>query len=160
MDSGTRTGIFFGMTSGVITTLGVIVGLNAGTESFVAVIGGILVVAIADAMSDALGIHLAMESDAENSHSQVWSATFSTFAAKFLTTVSFAVPFFVMTFSVALFMSVVWGYLIILVLSFKLARSQGGKPLNVIVEHTLIATVVVVAAHFVGVWIRQTFGVT
>ena len=44
MDSGTRTGIYFGTTSGVITTLGVIIGLNAGTESLVAVVGGILVI--------------------------------------------------------------------------------------------------------------------
>ena len=51
---GMRTGLYFGATSGVITTIGLIVGLNAGTRSLVAVLGGIFVIAIADAMSDAL----------------------------------------------------------------------------------------------------------
>ncbi len=40
-NKGARTRIFFGATSGVITTVGLIVGLHAGTESLVAVPGGI-----------------------------------------------------------------------------------------------------------------------
>ncbi len=53
-NKGARTGVFFGATSGVITTVGLIAGLYAGTESVVAVLGGILVIAVAHAMSDAL----------------------------------------------------------------------------------------------------------
>jgi len=52
------TGFSFGLTSGVITTLGLLVGLNSGTHSKLVVIGGILTIAIADAFSDALGIHI------------------------------------------------------------------------------------------------------
>lgn len=55
------TGLSFGLTSGVITTLGLIVGLHAGTHSRMVVIGGILTVAVSDAMSDALGIHISEE---------------------------------------------------------------------------------------------------
>ncbi len=36
---GARTGLFFGATSGVITTIGLIVGLNSATQSITAVIG-------------------------------------------------------------------------------------------------------------------------
>ena len=61
VNKGVRTGLFFGATSGVITTLGLITGLNAGTHSITAVLGGIFVIAVADSMSDALGIHLAEE---------------------------------------------------------------------------------------------------
>ena len=56
---GARTGLFFGATSGVITTIGVLVVLNAGSAPGPAVRGGIFVIAFAYAMSDALGIHLA-----------------------------------------------------------------------------------------------------
>ncbi len=61
-------GISFGLTSGIITTLGMIVGLHAGTHSRLAVIGGVLTIAIADAFSDALGIHISEES--QNKHTQ------------------------------------------------------------------------------------------
>ena len=158
MDSGTRTGVFFGTTSGVITTLGVIIGLNAGTESLVAVVGGILVIAVADAMSDALGIHLAQEADSQTSDKQVWSATFATFFAKFLTALTFALPFVLLSLEMAILISVIWGYVIICLLSYKLASDQGMKPLNVILEHVAIATLVIVASHAIGVWVKGAMG--
>jgi VIT1/CCC1 family predicted Fe2+/Mn2+ transporter len=158
VDSGTRTGIYFGTTSGVITTLGVIIGLNAGTESLVAVVGGILVIAVADAMSDALGIHLAQESDSATSDQQVWAATFATFLAKFLTALSFAIPFVLLPLTMAILISIVWGYLIISLLSYRLASEQGMKPLNVIAEHVAIATFVIVASHAIGSWVKNTIG--
>jgi len=60
----------FGLTSGIITTLGLIVGLHSGTHSKLAVIGGILTIAMADALSDALGIHVSEESEATQSLSK------------------------------------------------------------------------------------------
>jgi len=53
-----KTGFSFGLTSGIITTLGLIVGLNSSTRSKLVVLGGILIIAIADAFSDAFGIHV------------------------------------------------------------------------------------------------------
>ena len=66
MNHSIKTGFSFGLTSGIITTLGLIVGLNSGTGSKLVVLGGILTIAIADAFSDALGIHISEES--ENKH--------------------------------------------------------------------------------------------
>ena len=42
-----KIGFSFGLTSGVITTLGLMVGLHSGTNSKLAVMGGILTIAIA-----------------------------------------------------------------------------------------------------------------
>ena len=64
MEHSFRVGMSFGLTSGIITTLGLIVGLHSGTHSKLAVIGGILTIAMADAFSDALGIHVSEESEA------------------------------------------------------------------------------------------------
>ena len=38
-NDGVRTGLYFGATSGVITTIGLVTGLNAGTGSVAAVLG-------------------------------------------------------------------------------------------------------------------------
>ena len=51
-NDGARTGLFFGATSGVITTIGLITGLHAGTRSVTAVLGGIFVIAVADAVRE------------------------------------------------------------------------------------------------------------
>ena len=47
-----QVGFSFGITSGIITTLGLMVGLSSGTHNKLAVVGGILTIAIADSLSD------------------------------------------------------------------------------------------------------------
>jgi len=155
---GARTGLFFGATSGVITTLGLITGLNAGTQSIAAVLGGIFVIAVADSMSDALGIHLAEESDPATDHAHVWQATITTFLTKFVFALSFAVPLLLLPLGPAVIASIVWGMLVIIVLSYFLARSQNESPWHIILEHLGIAILVVVLSHFIGVWVANTFG--
>jgi len=157
-NDGARTGLFFGATSGVITTIGLIVGLNSGTRSVTAVLGGILVIAVADAMSDALGIHLAEEADPDTTHGHVWSATIMTFITKFVFSISFAVPLLLLPLSTAVTVSVVWGMLVITILSYFLARSQDESPLAIVGEHLGIAVLVVVFSHYIGVWVANTFG--
>ena len=78
-------GVSFGLTSGVITTLGLLAGLAAGTQSRLAVIGGVATIALADALSDALGIHLSEEAENVHTAGEVWAATISTALAKLLT---------------------------------------------------------------------------
>ena len=156
-NKGARTGIFFGATSGVITTIGLIVGLHAGTQSIVAVLGGILVVAVADAMSDAMGIHLAQEADPDSSHDHVWAATIWTFLTKLVVASSFAIPLLWLPLQTAVIASVSWGLLVITLLSAYLARMQRTSALPVITEHLVIAIVVVTISYFIGIWVRTTF---
>lgn len=155
---GARTGLFFGATSGVITTIGLIVGLNSGTKSMTAVLGGILIIAVADAMSDALGIHLAEEANPNTDHAHVWSATIMTFLTKFIFSISFAVPLLLLPLGPAVIASVIWGLFVIVVLSYFLAKSQDESPLYIIGEHVGIAALVLVFSHFIGVWVAATFG--
>lgn len=157
ISDGVRTGLFFGATSGVITTLGLIVGLNAGTHSLAAVLGGIFVIAVADAMSDALGIHLAEEADPEATAQHVWAATASTFLNKFVFALSFAVPLLLLPLDQAVIASLLWGMLVIVVLSYFLARAQQASPFMIIAEHLGIAVLVIVFSHLIGVWVNNTF---
>jgi len=156
-NKGARTGIFFGATSGVITTIGLIVGLHAGTQSIVAVLGGILVVAVADAASDAMGIHLAQEADPESTHDHIWAATIWTFVTKLVVALSFALPLLWLPLQTAVIVCVSWGLLVITLLSIYLARVQRSNALLVITEHLGITIIVVTVSYFIGIWVRTSF---
>ncbi len=158
MKTSWKTGISFGLTSGVITTLGLMVGLHSGTHSRAIVISGILTIAIADAMSDALGIHVSEESKNSVPVSQVWEATLATFAAKFVISVTFVVPVVIGPLDQAIVISVVWGLFLLTVLSFFIARAQTIAPWKVIGEHLLIALCVVAITHAVGDWVNGFVG--
>jgi VIT1/CCC1 family predicted Fe2+/Mn2+ transporter len=156
-NEGARTGLFFGATSGVITTIGLIAGLHAGTNSVTAVLGGILVIAVADALSDALGIHLAEEADPNASQDHIWAATVTTFITKFLFAITFAIPVLLLPLRAAVLASVAWGIAVIAVLSWFIARAQKSSPLAIVAEHVGIAIVVVVVSHYIGVWVNHAF---
>jgi vacuolar iron transporter family protein len=152
-----RTGIHFGLTSGVITTLGLIVGLHAGTHSTLAVVGGVLTIAVADACSDALGIHISEEGERVHSTTEIWQATIATFITKFVMALTFLVPVWLCDLPVAIIVSIAWGLLVITLLSYQLARSQGVRPTKVIAEHLAIAVLVIALTHMLGDWVRQVF---
>jgi VIT1/CCC1 family predicted Fe2+/Mn2+ transporter len=149
------TGVGFGLTSGVITTLGLLVGLHAGTHSTLVVAGGVLTIAVADALSDALGIHIAEEARrADTRH--IWQATLATFFTKFFMALSFLVPLLLFEQPVAIAVSVAWGFGALAVVSLRLARAQCIAPWKVIGEHLLIAAVVVTVTHLLGGWVAET----
>ncbi len=153
-----KIGFSFGMTSGIITTLGLIVGLHSGTNSKLAVIGGILTIAIADAFSDALGIHISEESEIRHSSREIWESTVSTFFSKFVFALIFLIPILTFKLSTAIIICVIWGLFALCLLSYNIAKGQKGKLWKIIFEHLIIALVVIVLAHYVGDWLSLTFG--
>ena len=155
MKDSLRTGISFGMTSAVITTLGLIIGLHSGTHSKIVVLAGILTIAIADAFSDALGIHVSEEAENEHTTGQIWAATISTFLAKFLFAMTFVLPVILFTLTTALVISLIWGLSILSVFSYIIAKSQNEPPWKIVGEHLIIAIVVIGITHWVGDWIGK-----
>jgi len=152
-----EVGLSFGLTSGVITTLGLMVGLNSGTSSRLAVIGGILTIAIADALSDGLGIHISEESENVHSKKEIWESTISTVIVKFFIASSFLVPVLLFSLQLAIIISVFWGCFLLCIMSYRIALKQKINPLSVIGEHLLIAIIVILLAQVVGALISHLF---
>lgn len=148
-----KKGFSFGLTSGIITTLGLIVGLHSSTHSTLVIISGILVIAIADALSDALGIHVSEEAENQHTTREIWQSTAATFLTKLIFASLFIIPFLLLSLSAAIIISVIWGLVLIVVFSFYLARQQKIKPYRVVGEHLLIAILVIIITHYIGDWV-------
>ena len=152
-----KTGIAFGLTSGVITTLGVIIGLNAATSLKLAVIAGILTIAISDAFSDALGIHISQEASQKNHHKEVWEVTTATFLTKLLVALTFLIPILAFPLQTAILIDLTWGLLLITVFNYYRAKSRNESPTKVIAEHLAIAITVIIITQYVGKFISMYF---
>jgi VIT1/CCC1 family predicted Fe2+/Mn2+ transporter len=151
-----KKGFSFGLTSGIITTLGLIVGLEAGTNSKAIILGGILTIAVADAFSDALGVHLSEESENQHSQKEIWESTVATFLSKFIFALTFIVPFLIFTITTAVYICIIWGVLLLTLLSINIARQENKKTWSVASEHLLITALVIILTHFLGDWINNT----
>jgi len=148
-----KKGFSFGLTSGVITTLGLIVGLESGTNSKILIIGGILVIAVADAMSDALGIHISEEAENKHTVKEIWEATISTFLAKFIVALTFVVPILFLELFPAVIICILWGLFLIITFSYYLAKLQQVQPHKIILEHVTIMIVVIIITYYIGSWV-------
>jgi len=152
-----KVGFSFGLTSAVITTLGLMVGLYSGTHSKLVVLGGIITIAVADAFSDALGIHISEESENKHTAKEIWESTISTFLFKFTFAITFVVPVLLFPLPTAIIVSIVWGLLLLGIFSLYMAREQKAKPWKVISEHILIALIVIAVTYYVGILVESTF---
>lgn len=155
--SALRVGLSFGLTSAVITTLGLMMGLFTSTQSRLAVIGGVLTIALADALSDALGIHVSQESQPEVSVKQVWLATLATFGAKLGFALTFVLPLVFFPLSTAIRINVIWGLVLLGILSGLVGKKQDGWAWRTMVEHLVIALAVLLISSQVGRLIQKFF---
>ncbi len=150
-----KKGLNFGLTSAVITTLGLITGLNSSTGSKMVIISGILIIAVADSFSDALGIHISTESEGNSTNKEVWQATFATFLSKFIFALTFLIPYLFLGLNLAFWIDIVWGGLILIFVSYRLAKQQNLKPQGIIFEHLFISVVVLFLGYYIGKIINQ-----
>ena len=152
-----EVGFSFGITSAIITTLGLMVGLHSGTHSRATVIGGILTIAIADSFSDALGIHISEESEGKHTDKEIWQSTIFIFFGKVGIESLLILTILIFEIYKAIIISVVSGLFILSMLSFLLSQKQGKKAWHVVLEHLIVAIAVIFLAHFTGAWIASIF---
>ena len=150
-------GLSFGLASGIVTTLGLMVGLYSGTQSKIAVLGGILTIAVADAMSDAFGIHLSEKAQSANKKKEIWESTFATFVAKLFFALTFIVPILLLELTRAVMASVVWGLFLLVIISIFIADWRKESRLRMVAEHWGMAITVVVLSYYLGVLIDRYF---
>ena len=158
MKTSLKIGMNFGITSGVITTLWLLVWLAAGSEMKSIVIAGILTIAIADSFSDALGIHISQESNIKNSHKQVWESTIATFFTKFIFACTFIIPVLLLPLLWAVVVSSVRWLAVITFVSYKISISQNKNPWHSIKEHVFITILVIFLTYLTGIGINRLFG--
>jgi len=138
--------------------MGLMVGLDAGTNSKLAVLGGILTIAIADSFSDALGMHMSVESGEEATAREIWESTIATFLAKLVFSSSFLIPvIFIKDLFTAMVVNICWGMLVLTVLTYIIAKDRKESVIRSLFEHLGTATAVLLLATFAGKLIANYF---
>lgn len=159
MKEAIKKGIGFGVTSGIITTVGLMVGLNSGTNSKLAVIGGVLTIAIADSLSDALGMRALEETSRRNKETAIFQASFFTFITKLLIALSFLVALISFDLSLAIKINIVWAIFLLIIFNYILAKIRKEDPKRRIISHLIVAILVIISTYFVGKLIALYFQV-
>jgi VIT1/CCC1 family predicted Fe2+/Mn2+ transporter len=154
IDKPIRRGIYYGVTSGVITVLGLLIGLFSSTNSKHVMLAGVLTVALADALSDGVGMRVSEESDNMHNKRTIWESTLSTMFAKMLLGLSFVVPVLLLPLTASVIVALAWGLTVIAVLSYIIAKQNKEKITRIIIEHVGITILVVALSYSIGLAIE------
>ena len=144
----------FGGTSAVVTSMGLIIGLGSATTGTATIVSGLLIVAVADNITDSLSIHVYQEAEKLEARS-AFRATLTNFVARLLVALTFTIIVLALPGPYAGIVALAWGFFLLAGLSYVVARARAVRPLPEIGKHLGVAILVIAASRLIGSWILQ-----
>ena len=151
-----QTKFSFGMTSATVTDLALIVGLNQTANAKMSIIAAILIIALADNISDSLGIHIFQESERVE-RKEIWLSTATNFITRILVSLTFMLLVILLPMNLAVISSIVWGVLLLSLLSYTIAKEEGANPSLEVIKHLGIAILVILGSDLIRRFILMKF---
>jgi VIT1/CCC1 family predicted Fe2+/Mn2+ transporter len=142
----------FGGPSAIVTSMALIVGLDAVTAAKATVVTSLLIIGIADNLTDSLSVHIYQESE-RLAERQAFRTTVANFFTRIFVAISFVLLFVLFPTSMAIYICVFWGFILLSGLSWLLARARGASVISEIWKHSSVALVVIALGKAIGVWI-------
>lgn len=144
----------FGSPAAIVTGLGLIVGLEAATATKATLVSTLLIIGLADNLTDSLSVHIYQESE-KLSERDALRTTITNFFARLLVSVSYILIVLSLPTATAIYVSTIWGFVLLSALSYLLARVRGVNPLPEIWKHSIIALIVVATSLAIGAWLPR-----
>ena len=146
----------FGSSAAIITDVSLIVGLGSARASKGAILGGLLTIALADNISDSLGIHMYKESEGCEERLSLF-ATILNFLSRLLISLSFVAIVIALPISQSILIGIIWGLLLLTIISYLITRSNHDNTVSEIAKHVLVAIIVILLSRYVGNFIARYF---
>jgi VIT1/CCC1 family predicted Fe2+/Mn2+ transporter len=149
--------ISYGGTAAIVTSTALIAGLSAADTTKPVIVSALLIAALADNLTDALSVHIFQESE-HLDRKEAFTGTVTNFATRLLLCISFVslVVFFPRTHAAEI--AIVWGALLLAILTYLVARERRLNPLLEAAKHLGVASTVIVVSMLIGHWIRRALG--
>jgi len=153
-----RLGMFsYGGAAAIVTSVALMIGLDAATASRGTIVSGLLIVALADNLTDSLSIHIYQESERLDSRAAFLS-TLTNFGARLATSLSFIGLVLILPIKTAIIAASIWGLLLLSGLTWVLARERRKSVFSEMYKHVAVALAVILASKQIGAWIGVHVG--
>ena len=146
----------FGGAAAIITNVSLIVGMGSAHAGKGPIIGALLTIAIADNISDSLGIHLYKEAEGYEGKLSLFATALS-FLSRLVVSFSFIAIVLVFSISQAIPVAIVWGHLLLTLISYLINRSRKRQSVLEVLKHLLVAVSVIVLSRYAGYLIGKHF---
>jgi VIT1/CCC1 family predicted Fe2+/Mn2+ transporter len=119
-------------------------------------IAGLLILGVADNITDSLSIHLYQESDRLQSR-PAFPATLSNFATRLVISLTFVLLVLALPAACAAYASIAWGLSLLTGLTWLVARQRGASVTREVCKHVATAVLAIAVSRVIGMLILEYF---
>lgn len=145
--------VSYGATSAIVTSTGLIVGFAAADVPRRTLVAALLIVGLADNITDSLSIHIYQESERLEERA-AFRATLGNFATRAAITLSFVALTLWLSGVAIVVTATVWGVMLLSVLTWLVAVQRQTNPRMEIARHLAVAAAVIVVSRLIGMLIN------
>lgn len=147
--------ISYGSTAAIVTNMALVMGLDAAMASRLAIVSALLVIAIADNLTDSLSIHIYQESEALESR-KAFVTTLANYAARLVVSCSF-LPIVLLPVATTLVvtLALVWGMLLLAAITYLLAKQRHARVIPELTKHLSVALLAILTSRLIGMYISR-----
>jgi len=142
-------GAMFGLMDGIITTIGVVLGMSAFGNQPTLIIAA-MAAALANSIANAAGVHVGTESSRMFSQDHVMLSTAYAFLSTLVVSITVIIPHFFLPLIQATWLSVAVGAVILGAMGFFVARYRNRTPWKIILEYVAIGLIVSLVTYLGG----------
>jgi len=138
--------ITYGAVSAVMTGLAIIIGLSTTVGAKTNIVVALMIIAIADNISDSFGIHFQEESQLLPKE-KVRNTTLLNFVSRFVTTAILIIFVLIFSMNLAMILAIVFCLVVIIILSYLISKRQKTNPYKAITSHLATAIALMIASY-------------
>src|SRR5579885_2057263 len=128
--------VSFGSTAAIVTSMSLILGLDAAAAGRRAIVGALLIVALADNLSDSLSVHLYQEAERLEPR-EAFRSTLFNFVARLAVGLSFVLLALALPLHALALAALPWGFFLLGILTWRIARARGVSLVRELAKHAL-----------------------
>jgi len=154
LNNDSRQGIFFGINSGILATVGIIAGLSQTTNNPMYVVISVLSLAISDCTAEAYSMYLSKKAEilSNNTNAPLFSSL-GVFLAKCISMLVFLTPL-LFDWNIKYFKNLWWpsiySIIVLLIVDYNLAEMRNESKTQYIVNHMILLSIIVISTKLVG----------
>lgn len=147
-----KTGeLTFGITSGVMTTIGLLAGMNSATGAKLPIVASIAVIACADSLSDSFGMFMSKLGERGTSKIKAFRFALGTLAGKFFFPLTFLLPIMLFdSLSLSVWVDIAWGLLVLSILTIEQAIVKEESIKRNLLQNLELATLSMGLSSLIG----------
>jgi vacuolar iron transporter family protein len=146
------TRISFGGTAAILTSMALLVGLDAANAGKATMVSALLIAAVADNLTDSLSVHMCQESE-RLERKEAFLGTLSNFATRLIVCLSFILIVMLFREHSAAVAGIIWGMSLLAGMTYMVARRPQVSTMSELAKHLTMALVIVFVSREIGRWI-------